>query len=468
MENQIFSLGIDIGTTTTQVIFSKFTVKNINSAFFIPKVEVTDKIILHKSQIYFTPLTLENNIDFDAVTKIVRAEFEKAGIKKESISTGAIIVTGETARKDNAELIAHELSDILGDFVVALAGPDLEAVLAGFGAGTYEISKSMKERIINFDVGGGTTNACLFNSGKREDCFALDIGGRLIKFNEYGEVTYISNKIKFMIENFRLNIRVGKTAKFIEIKKLTDKMAEMFVELSGFTQLSENTNKLFIGHKNSGAKVNYITFSGGVSEYIYGNEEICSMEAAIKFGDIGPLLGYSIRKTFDKYKDKIITPRERIRATVIGAGNHSIKISGSTVIFDEEVLPMKNVPIVKVLDDSFEGKDIERIKKDISVYQGRTVALAYEGPKNPSYMQIKNMADGIIKVFEGLEQETIIVVVQNDFAKALGQTIKNKLGNSRRIVCIDEISTSSGDYIDLGKPVAGIIPVVVKTLIFKF
>lgn len=472
MGTEIFSLGIDIGTTTTQVIFSKFTVKNVNAAFFIPKVEITDKEILYKSKIYFTPLTLEDNIDFNGVTEIVKNEFRKAGISKSSISTGAIIITGETARKDNAEIIAHELSDILGDFVVAEAGPDLESVLAGFGAGTYEISKNMKKRVINFDVGGGTTNACLFNCGEREDCFALDIGGRLIRFNEFGKVVYISEKIKFIIENLELNIKMGNTAEFFEVKKLTDKMAKMFIQLAGFEEVSSDTNKLFIGHKNKGIKVDCITFSGGVSEYVYGDKEINSMEAAIKFGDIGPLLGYSIRGVFEELRDKIITPREKIRATVIGAGNHSVSVSGSTVIFDEEVLPIKNIPIVKVSESYFQGDNIKemgkRVSNEISVYEGKPVALAFVGPKNPSYMQIKAMAEEVVKSFENSENQPVIVVVQNDFAKALGQTIKNRLGNDKKVICIDGISTSSGDYIDIGKPVAGVIPVVVKTLVFKF
>lgn len=472
MGTEILSLGIDIGTTTTQVIFSKFKVKNVNASFFIPKVEITDKVILYKSKIYFTPLTLEDNIDFKGVAEIVRNEFRKAGISKSSISTGAIIITGETARKSNAEIIAHALSDDLGDFVVAEAGPDLESLLAGFGAGTYEISKNMKKRVINFDVGGGTTNACLFNCGEREDCFALDIGGRLIKFDEFGKVIYISEKIKFIIENLELNIKIGNTARFFEVKKLTDKMAKMFIQLAGFEEVSGDTNKLFISHKSNGIKADYITFSGGVSEYIYGNKEIRNLEDTIKFGDIGPLLGYSIREVFEEHKDRIITPREKIRATVIGAGNHSVSISGSTVIFDEEVLPIKNIPIIKVAESYFDANNIkkvrERVSKEISVYNGKPAALAFAGPKNPSYVQIKTMAEEIIKYFENSKKQPIIVVVQNDFAKALGQTIKNKLGNSKKVICIDGISTNNGDYIDIGKPVAGVIPVVVKTLVFKF
>lgn len=472
MGDEIISLGIDIGTTTTQVIFSKFTVKNINAAFFIPKVEITNKVILHKSHIYFTPLTLDENIDLEGVTKIVREEFKKAGINKSSISTGAIIITGETARKDNAKIMAHELSDILGDFVVALAGPDLESILAGFGAGTYEISKKLKKRVINFDVGGGTTNACLFNCGEREDCFALDLGGRLIRFDKDGKVVYISEKIKFIISNLSLNIKIGDTVKFHEIKKLTDKMARMFLQLSGINKLARDTDNLFICHRNKGISADYITFSGGVSEYIYTDKEISNEKDAFRFGDIGPLLGYSIRDVFREYNDMIIAPNEKIRATVIGAGNHSISISGSTVTFDEKILPIKNVPIVRIPSRYFKDDCIKKmgafIQSEISVYDEIPVAISFDGPKIPSYSQIKIIADQIIKAFESLMDQPIIVVIQNDFAKALGQTIKNKLGERKRIVCIDGISTSNGDYIDIGKPVAGIIPVVVKTLIFKF
>jgi Ethanolamine utilization protein, possible chaperonin protecting lyase from inhibition len=131
-------------------------------------------------------------------------------------------------------------------------------------------------------------------------------------------------------------------------------------------------------------------------------------------------------------------------------------------------LPIKNIPIIKLEDKILSNEEsiYKYITSKIRMYTDTLVAIAFRGQESPSYKQIQTMACGIIKSFEVLKSQPIIVVVENDFAKALGQTIRSKYSN-KDIICIDGISTSNGDYIDIGKPIAGAIPVVVKTLIFN-
>lgn len=388
-------------------------------------------------------------------------------VNKEEIATGAVIITGETARKENAEEVSKNLSEYLGDFVVATAGPKLESLLAGFGSGAADLSKQLNRRIINLDIGGGTTNVAIFNCGECEKTFALDIGGRLIKFNEEREIIYISKRIKFIIKELGVSIEIGKKAEIAELEAICKKLAQSLLEVCCLKEISNDTKKLFISDGFEISKNDYISFSGGVGEYIGKINENITIEDALKHNDIGLILGKYINREFEKFEHMLLSPKERIRATVIGAGNHSLTISGSTIAFDKAALPLKNIPIIK----PFEGyEDLNGIYtvgiQKVHMYEDTFVALSLIGPKSPSYEEIKLMGNEIIKLFEDINGP-IIVILENDFAKALGQVISLNLKENRTVICIDKISTKNGDYIDIGIPIGDSIPVVIKTLIYN-
>jgi ethanolamine utilization protein EutA len=467
MKNKILSVGIDVGTTTTQIIFSEIALQNTASLFLVPEVKITDTTIIYKSNIYFTPLISQEKIDLKAIKNIITLEYEKSNILKTEISTGAIIITGETCRKENSEEVLKYLSDFAGDFVVATAGPDLEGILAGFGAGGALASKNSSSKVINFDIGGGTTNASVFWDGEAIDSFALDIGGRLIQLDNTGTITYVSEKIKPFIKSLKLNLFLGVIPEFQTLKLLTDSFAKIFLQINGQTFLDEEVERLFIGHKHKGFFPDFTMFSGGVAEFIYCNEEIKTLGDVMRYGDIGPLLGYSIRKAFENSKDKILEPKEKIRATVIGAGSHSLKLSGSTIVYDDSLLPIKNIPIIKLFNKNEDLPNIYNIIcEKLKLYDTTAVAIAFKGPKSPSYLQIKSMAKCIVEAFKN-RNAPIIVIVEQDFAKALGQSINNLLEGSKGVICLDKIKVDNGDYVDIGKSISKVVPVVIKTLIFK-
>ena len=152
MKEELLSVGIDLGTSTTQLIFSRLTVENMATSYTVPRMVITRKEIQYKSDIYFTPLLDQTRIDFGKVREIIEREYEKAGIQKDEIDTGAVIITGETAGKENAREVIHALSGFAGDFVVATAGPDLESVISGKGAGTDLYSKEHHLTAVNIDI----------------------------------------------------------------------------------------------------------------------------------------------------------------------------------------------------------------------------------------------------------------------------------------------------------------------------
>ena len=204
LAEDFYSVGIDIGTTTTQVIFSRLVLEKTGGSSAIQNVKIAKKEVIYKSDIHFTPLIQHDIIDAVKLKDIIADEYRKSAIQMKNIMTGAVIITGESARKENAREVSEQLAEFAGDFVVCTAGPDYEAVLAGWGSGAGELSKNLNGYLINFDIGGGTTNAAVFKNGEVMDAFALDIGGRLVRINPEGVITYVSGKIKPLIESLGL------------------------------------------------------------------------------------------------------------------------------------------------------------------------------------------------------------------------------------------------------------------------
>ncbi|QAA32365.1 ethanolamine ammonia-lyase reactivating factor EutA [Clostridium manihotivorum] len=467
MENVIYSIGVDIGTSTTEIILSKLKLKNIIGASLVQETIIESKEVIYKSPIEFTPLLDTVTIDFEKIKVMVEEAIKQSGVEKNSISTGAVIITGETARKENAREVSEKLSEYLGSFVVATAGPKLEALLAGQGAGASELSKKLNKKVINLDIGGGTTNVAVFNCGSCEETFALDIGGRLIRFDHEGKVIYISERIEFLLKLMNLDIKLGEQISLLELKALCLKLVQCLLEASCLSELTKETKRLFITEEPKVFTADVISFSGGVAEYIGTSIEVTRFEDLAIYKDIGPLLGICISEAFNKYKDKIILPKERIRATVIGAGNHSLTISGSTIAFDKSILPIKNIPIIKPFTaEENINKIFSQGKKQLSLYENTTVAFSLIGPKSPSYKELKVISEEIIKLYKEIDGP-IIVILENDFAKALGQIVSLMLKDKRQIICLDKISTKNGDYIDIGLPIGNAIPVVIKTLVYK-
>ena len=473
MKEIITSVGIDIGTTTSQLILSRLHIENTASMFQVPKISIVDREVIYRSNIYFTPLSSRTEIDADKLKKIILDEYKFAKIKPEEINTGAVIITGETSRKKNAESVAKAFSEIAGSFVVATAGPDLESIIAGRGAGADKISDEKHSTLIHFDIGGGTTNISVFKRGELIDTGCLDIGGRLIKVNSEGCIDYIAPKIMELANKKNINISEGMPVSVDLLEKIVSEMVEILKMSVGIIPNDDSFKDIITNHNISDDYcIEYVTFSGGVADLIYEPEK----ENIFKYGDIGILLAQKIAKSEIVKRFKLVKPVETIRATVIGAGTHTVNVSGSTIFYNRHFFPLKNIPIIKLsLTEEKKENVSESIRKKLKWYnfegEQHQVAIALNGGGYASFSDIKHLSKTIIETTNEIRKhnEIIIILIERDIAKVLGQTLYCDLKCGHDVLCIDSIHVDNGDYIDIGLPVANgnVIPVIIKTLIFK-
>jgi ethanolamine utilization protein EutA len=473
---EILSVGIDIGTSTTQVVFSKLSIKNTAGQFSVPRVSIVSKELVYTSSIYTTPLLSAFLLDGDGIRKIVENEFSTAGFSPGDTDTGAVIITGESARKENAELITKKLSDLSGDFVVATAGPDLESVLAGKGSGAYQYSIDKQCVTMNLDIGGGTANIAVFDCGNVIAKGCYDIGGRLIRLNHNFTVAAISPAAKIVALTLGISLQPGQLADVLILQCITDKMAHLLCQAVGLAPqeplLAElktpQSSKLVLPDKAIAA----VYFSGGIADQIYNNSPLI-----FQYGDIGVLLGKSVRASELYTRMPVIRARETIRATVVGAGTYATTVSGSTIAFFGDLFPIKNVPVLKLNDEEQEqcfnscGDALyKRVRWFREQHGVQTLVLAMCGEKNPEYLRLKQLAQA---VFSALNRalpagEPILLVLEHDMAKAVGMMLNALSNGHRQIAVLDGIHVEDGDYLDMGRPLANeiVIPVVIKTLIF--
>ena len=454
---KLLSVGLDVGTTTTQLILSELQVENRATGFSVPHMEITGRKIRYRSPVYMTPLADDAHVDGKALAELVQREYRAAGLERKDVDTGAVIITGETSRKENARRVLEALSEYAGKFVVATAGPHLESVLAARGAGAVAWSEENGKRVLHMDIGGGTSNLALIEGGRILRTGCLNVGGRLLKFGSHGEVTYISPVLGELWQQ-----PLGKVPEEPEVKTLCGRLAEALEMAAGLRNPGELLEMLTTRETGEAWKPPcepvVLSFSGGVADCI-GKE----LPPRV-YGDIGPALGQAIYQSL-LCKGAYILGEETIRATVIGAGCHSTMLSGSTVFYKDVTLPEKDLPVIVFTEEEQSAKDLpQKIRQRVLQEDGDRVVLAFPGWQDPEYCRVAALADAIVKGTGGKE---IWVALEADMAKALGQALGLRLENGVGCLCIDRVKLTEGCFLDVGEPVGPCLPVVIKTLVMR-
>ncbi|WCE28601.1 ethanolamine ammonia-lyase reactivating factor EutA [Vibrio sp. SCSIO 43137] len=469
----ITSVGIDVGTTTTQVIFSRLTLVNRAPASQVPVYEFIGREIIYQSPVVFTPIDFDGVIDNEKIQEFVQSQITAAGSKAEEVETGAIIITGETAKAQNARSSLLSLSQELGDFVVATAGPHLESIIAGRGSGAHLVSEANHSRVMNIDIGGGTANFVVFDCGRVVDTACINIGGRLIQLDDNGRVTYLSEAGAILVKEVFGEQISPNILTMDHVRRISQKMADILFGLIRGDNSQITARLLQTAELKEVNDIDAIYISGGVGNCLF--QERVSPVAELSFGDMGPMLARSMLRHIEYPALPIKQPKQTVRATVIGAGAHSLSLSGSTIWLKVDSLPMKNIPVIHPAID-WNNPDFD-VSSEICICAERMdIALATDQYAIALDSSMPTKYKAVLQAVKGLEQfyrlhgnhnDPAIVISHNDIGKALGMELQPLL-LPQPLAVIDEVMTREGDYIDIGKSYFGgeIVPLTVKSLAF--
>jgi ethanolamine utilization protein EutA len=462
IHTHLTSVGIDIGSSTSHLMFSRLLIGY--PAFQRRHPEVLDRRVIARSPILLTPFSGDWNIEAGPLRRLVEQTFQAAKLKRNDIDTGAVIITGEAARRDNASKIAAMFSDEAGRFVCATAGPKLEAILAAHGSGAVARSRDQGSTVLNVDIGGGTTKISLIQSGVIQVITALNIGARLIACDDRDRIVRLESGGKRFLSELGLRLQIGDKIEPGVFSNLAARMAKvMFDVLDGAPQPFDG---LFIADPIGNiSRADEVVFSGGVSEYIYRREERA-------FGDLGPLFGSEVRSEAQRRGYRMMDSSEGIRATVIGASQYSTQLSGETIFLpDATRLPLRNlrVFVVRVSWEAADaakkvvGRALEGLDPEV---KGTPFALFFSSPPFLGYGVAQELARGIHAALLSIPKgaRPSLLVFEQNIGRIVGEILAPDFG----IPCVDEISLSELDFIDVGEMVSGegFVPVVVKSLAF--
>src|SRR5574342_81229 len=471
----LLSVGVDVGTTTTQIVFSRLNLQDVSRPGQIPRINITDRKVIYQSPIVFTPLIDAETVDADKLKEIVLHEYALAGVDPKQVETGAVIITGETAKKKNADEILRALSGLAGEFVVSVAGPNVESLIAGKGAGAADYSQQNYAIVTNVDIGGGSANSATFRSGNLIGAAAMNYGGRILEIeHSTGRVRHIEEPAKHILNDIGLRLEIGDSPSLEDLRRFTDRMADMTVELIEGTS-SPLAQRIYLTPPvGVSGKGSVLMFSGGIGHYYYNPIPINSVSDVTIYDDVGPLLAESLRKHAVLNSYTIVRPSETLRATVLGASTQTVTLSGSTIWAEREGLPLKNVPVTRpALPASLEPASVSRsiadavTRWDVNLASD-PFAIALELDRSLDYESLTQLANGLKDFADTMPSERLLIaIIERDYAQALGQTVKG-LAPTRSLLVIDQVGLSEGDYIDIGTPLMDgrVVPLSVKTLIF--
>lgn len=469
----LHSVGIDIGSSGTQVVFSKIHMQRIADQLSTRYV-VASCEVLYQSPIALTPYHSDSLIDAEKLGEIVDDAYRAAELAPDDIDAGAVILTGEALRRENAEAIAAMLAEHGGEFVCATAGHHMEAMLAVYGAGAARRSYETQTRILNIDIGGGTTKLALVERGELKWTAAIHLGGRLIVVDDQNTLTRLDPAGHAHAHNAGFDWQLGDRVGRDQLQRVAEWMAEeLFALLGG----KKDAHALLLTEPlGSLDRLDGIMFSGGVGEFVYGRERR-------DFGDLGKLFGNAIaeRLQHGDFPAPLLPAGECIRATALGASEYTMQLSGGTNFVSNPgaLLPRKNLPVVPLTsavgEDIIEADEVQAAltsalaRHDVQE-GGQDYAISLHWRGAPSYERVSTLARGLLAALPNAvrDRRPIYLVVDGDIAQTLGQLIKQDLQLPGELLVIDGVSLWGFDFVDLGRirMPSLTIPVTIKSLMF--
>jgi len=463
----LLSVGVDIGSSTSHLLFSRLELERQDNRYVTVVREV-----LYQSDILFTPYRDGTTIDQAALGSFIASAYDAARIERSAVDTGALILTGVALLRENARAIAELFAAEAGRFVAVSAGDNLEATMAAHGSGAVALSESCAA-VMNVDIGGGTTKVVIARAGQSRELMAMDVGARLVAYDEGHRITRLEGAGADMARRLGLSLAVGEIVPEGDLRGLAAYMVDELLGEIAVGRTSRGSRLLRTDPLRDRSGISAITFSGGVSEFVY-------QRAPQSFGDLGALLADEIHRRAAELGAPIADAPGGIRATVIGASQYTIQVSGSTIYLSPlDVVPVRNIPVVMPAfpwhEDDFASEDVAHVIADAlrrfdlqSASAPVAIAARWEG--SATYGRIKAFCSGAVDALgpHVANGHPLILVFDNDIGGLLGLHVREEMKLDLPIISIDGLELREFDFIDIGNliPTSGAVPVVIKSLVF--
>jgi ethanolamine utilization protein EutA len=464
MSKRVIMLGLDFGSTTSSALVASAKVARSAAT---GHVQLDDVQVIYKSEPVFTPF-IKQNIDTEKVAKLIARWLEESSVSVKDIFSGGNMITGLAAQADNAAALSKLIINMVGESVIATADdPCLESWLAFMGS-CGALSRYHKDTpIINFDIGGGTTNLALGVDGDVQTTGCYFIGARHFQFMAGGyQLTAISPYGAALLEALNINKKIGETLNATEVAKI---MAFYVSALEAIVLGDEAFFNSPIAQKHSQVGFNFsqtiqpkITFSGGVGELLYKITANEALPTTTFYGDFGIDLALAISRSAILTADlKTCVPEHKGRATVVGLTLHSTEISGSTVYLPRpDCLPLRDLPIIaKLAADSPAEQWQNALALAAKRQQGACIQIT---ACNNTLEQVRALATLIKHALHTSINEPsqpIVILVEANIGKALGNYISNWGQLDYNLIVIDEVALRDAHFVHIGRTQQGMIPV---------
>src|SRR5579862_9762631 len=466
------TVGIDIGSSTSHLLFAKVALQR-QSQGLSSRFVVIGREIVWRSPILLTPFLPDGTIDAAELGEFIRRCYGEAGFTQSEIDSGAVILTGEAIKRKNARAIDELFAADAGKFVCATAGHKLECRLAAHGSGAVALSKARDACLLHADVGGGTTKLALIDRGTILGLSAFAVGGRLVPTDAKGAWSRIDHSAQLVADDLGIKISPQLLANQSIRRRIAQRLAEIAADMILDAPLDRLGQSLLLTERlPRGPSPSGITFSGGVAEYMFGHE-------SGEFGDIAKLLATELAGELSRRCSlPLIDPGQRIRATVIGASQFTVQVSGKTIYLpDPYVLPVHNVPVIRVelaaageIDPGRFAAAISSGLEEIELDRNGRLAISFPWHGDPEHSRLKAAGQGIVDALAPLQDriKLLLLVIDGDVGKTFGRLMHRELNWPGKIVSIDGVELQELDYVDVGALIAppGVVPVVIKSLLF--
>ena len=470
------TVGMDIGSSGTQVLFSRLHLRRISEDLSSRYIVVRRETV-YQSPVELTPYEDAELIDAAELGTIIDRAYDAARVDPETIDTGVVILTGEALRRQNSRRIADVLAERGGELVTATAGHNMEAMLAAYGSGAARTSYESGLRILNVDIGGGTTKLAVVDHGRVTATAAVHVGGRLQVVDAGGRIVRLDPAGAAHASRAGLAWSLGDTVESADLDRVAEAMADALVSLIMTPGADESLADLHLTEPMPDLEViDGVMFSGGVAEYVYGRE-------SRDFGDLGRRLGAALAKRLRSgaLPLTLLPAGECIRATALGASEYSVQLSGNTGLISDPdaLLPRRNLQVLRPRYDVTDQVDPDAVARSVRAHlaafdvghevEDVALALTWEGP--PAYERLSAFAQGLA---EGLAEriarhQPLYLLLDGDVAMTVGTILREELGVTSELLVVDGLSLWDFDYIDIGRlrfP-SNTVPVTIKSLVFN-